>query len=305
MLQILVCSDVHTYTNNIRLAIEKLDRVDAVLLAGDQEAELDEILAACGDIPCYAVSGNNDYYLNTDYPEELLIDISNNISISVDPLNSSSNNISRSAESLHSTPNNISSSGESLNSTPEKTTCPEQFPIDNSEKAKITFSGPRIVKVTETGYNTVPEKDTATVSDPHSPLSALSSFFFKLFNPSQQKNGQQPLPGGLAFPVNTVKRPADISHRILMTHGKEYNVPDITLLTRRARILDADIVIFGHTHKFWYTTAHGGKIRLINPGCLVGDPKASVRVFGNYEICSFAVLRIGDNGEIHVEHLYL
>lgn len=277
MLQILVCSDVHTYTNNIRLAIEKLDRVDAVLLAGDQEAELDEILAACGDIPCYAVSGNNDYYLNTDYPEELLIDISNNISSSVDP----------------------------LNSTPENTTCPEQFPIDNSEKAKITFSGPRIVKVTETGYNTVPEKDTATVSDPHSPLSALSSFFFKLFNPSQQKNGRQPLPGGLAFPVNTVKRPADISHRILMTHGKEYNVPDITLLTRRARILDADIVIFGHTHKFWYTTAHGGKIRLINPGCLVGDPRASVRVFGNYEICSFAVLRIGDNGEIHVEHLYL
>lgn len=305
MLQILVCSDVHTYTNNIRLAIEKPDRVDAVLLAGDQEAELDEILAACGDIPCYAVSGNNDYYLNTDYPEELLIDISNNISSPGEALNSTSNNISRSAESLHSTPNNISSSGESLNSTPEKTTCPEQFPIDNSEKAKITFSGPRIVKVTETGYNTVPEKDTATVSDPHSPLSALSSFFFKLFNPSQQKNGRQPLPGGLAFPVNTVKRPADISHRILMTHGKEYNVPDITLLTRRARILDADIVIFGHTHKFWYTTAHGGKIRLINPGCLVGDPKASERVFGNYEICSFAVLRIGDNGEIHVEHLYL
>ena len=291
MLQILVCSDVHTYTNNIRLAIEKPDRVDAVLLAGDQEAELDEILAACGDIPCYAVSGNNDYYLNTDYPEELLIDISNNIN--------------RSGEALNSTSNNISSPGEALNSTPENTTCPEQFPIDNSEKAKITFSGPRIVKVTETGYNTVPEKDTATVSDPHSPLSALSSFFFKLFNPSQQKNSRQPLPGGLAFPVNTVKRPADISHRILMTHGEEYNVPDITLLTRRARILDADIVIFGHTHKFWYTTAHGGKIRLINPGCLVGDPRASVRVFANYEICSFAVLRIGDNGEIHVEHLYL
>ena len=212
MLQILVCSDVHTYTNNIRLAIEKLDRVDAVLLAGDQEAELDEILAACGDIPCYAVSGNNDYYLNTDYPEELLIDISNNISSP--------------GEALNSTPNNISSSVDPLNSTPENTTCPEQFPIDNSEKAKITFSGPRIVKVTETGYNTVPEKDTATVSDPHSPLSALSSFFFKLFNPSQQKNGRQPLPGGLAFPVNTVKRPADISHRILMTHGKEYNVAE-------------------------------------------------------------------------------
>ena len=79
----------------------------------------------------------------------------------------------------------------------------------------------------------------------------------------------------------------------------------ISLLAMRAGIWDADLVIFGHTHQFWDTTFQRGKIRLINPGCLVGDPKASIRAYGNYEICSFSLLRIGDRGEIDVEHLYL
>lgn len=39
MLQFLVCADTHTYTDNIRLAAEHLDRVDAILIAGDLEAE--------------------------------------------------------------------------------------------------------------------------------------------------------------------------------------------------------------------------------------------------------------------------
>ena len=75
MLQLLVCSDVHTYVDNIRLAVHKMDRVDAILIAGDQEAEESRVLEACGDIPCYLVRGNNDYYLDTEYPQELLIDI--------------------------------------------------------------------------------------------------------------------------------------------------------------------------------------------------------------------------------------
>lgn len=249
MLQILVCSDVHTYTDNIRLAIQKIDRVDAILLAGDQEAELDQVLAACGDIPCYAVSGNNDYYLNTDYPEELLIDI--------------------------------------------------------SENTQTSLRGPSIVKVTKFGYDSLPEQDAETAPVSDRPLPALSSLFSRLFKPSMSKKREPSLPRGLAFPVNTLKRPADISHRIFMTHGKEYKVPDITLLTRRAMILNADIVIFGHTHKFWDTTAHRGKIRLINPGCLIGDPNDTVRTYANYEICSFAVLRIGWQGELDVQHLYL
>jgi predicted phosphodiesterase len=90
-----------------------------------------------------------------------------------------------------------------------------------------------------------------------------------------------------------------------MTHGKEYNVPDITLLARRAGMWDADIVIFGHTHKFWDTQTARGKVRLINPGCLLGNPDDHVRSYAGYEICSFAVLRIGFQGEIDVRHLYL
>ena len=39
-------------------------------------------------------------------------------------------------------------------------------------------------------------------------------------------------------------------HRILMTHGKEYEVPDLSLLAARAALWDADIIIFGHTHKY-------------------------------------------------------
>ena len=76
MLQLLLCSDVHTFTDNIRLAIKKAGQVDAVLISGDVEAEKDDLLKAAGSIPLYVVCGNCDYYLNSDYPEELLIDIS-------------------------------------------------------------------------------------------------------------------------------------------------------------------------------------------------------------------------------------
>ena len=76
MLQLLVCSDVHTYADNIGLAIDRLDRVDAVLIAGDLETEIDRIREYTGSLPLYAVCGNNDYFLDTDYPQELLIDIS-------------------------------------------------------------------------------------------------------------------------------------------------------------------------------------------------------------------------------------
>ena len=75
MLQLLICSDLHTFIQNIPPAMDRLDRVDAILIAGDLEAEMDDLLSITDGIPVYAVTGNNDYYLNTDYPEELLIDI--------------------------------------------------------------------------------------------------------------------------------------------------------------------------------------------------------------------------------------
>ena len=48
MLQLLVCSDIHTYADNLRLAIAKMEHVDAILIAGDLEAEKDTVLAAAG-----------------------------------------------------------------------------------------------------------------------------------------------------------------------------------------------------------------------------------------------------------------
>ena len=96
-------------------------------------------------------------------------------------------------------------------------------------------------------------------------------------------------------------------HRILMTHGKEYNVPETGLLLRRADQWDADIVIFGHTHKFTDIPCRKGrkKVYFIKPGCLFGDPKNPSSVLASSEICSFAVLQIGPEGEINVQKLTL
>lgn len=235
MLQLLVLSDVHTYTENIRLALRKLDRTDAILIAGDLEAEKEDVLEKTGSIPCYLICGNNDYYINTEYPEELLIDIA------------------------------------------------EFSPQGNAPGTPETlYRYPRIEKVTEMQYSTQPSR-----------VVSMPSFFKKITPPS------------LAGKLAGEKRNANISHRILMTHGKEYNVPDTKGLSRRADMWDADIVIFGHTHKFADITERNGKRRLINPGCLIGDPNATIRTWGNYETCSFAVLRIGLHGEIDVQHLYL
>lgn len=61
--------------------------------------------------------------------------------------------------------------------------------------------------------------------------------------------------------------------RVLLTHGHRYRVKqDFRLLFSRARELNADVVVFGHTHRaeaFWL-----GKVLFFNPGSLhapVGD----------------------------------
>ena len=265
MLQFLVCSDNHSYAETIRLAIQKTDQVDAILIAGDLEVEEDKVRDIVGSIPCYMVCGNNDYYLNTDYPQELLIDVCENTGdapVSSDASNSSNSSIA-----------------------------------SNSSNASNESNGLSIGNVTALTYDTVPDTDSVQA---FSRAGFLSSILSRLFPPKTDE-----LPVGLSFPQHTFKRPSNIRHRILMTHGKEYNVPDVSLLARRAGIWDADLVIFGHTHQFWDTTFHRGKIRLINPGCLVGDPKASIRAYGNYEICSYSLLRILDNGGIEAEHLFL
>ena len=243
MLQFLVCSDVHTYSDNIRLALQKLDRTDAILIAGDLEAELSAIRDAAGSVPCYAVCGNNDYYLNSDYPEELLIDIAGHSPLSGDHLNPADDTLQRTARL-------------------------ERFP--------------RIEKVTELKYSSLPAG-----------YNSVHPFIRKI------------APRSLMDKIAGDKRGPAISHRILMTHGKEYNVPATDLLSRRADMWDADIVIFGHTHTFAEIREKNGKRLFLNPGCLVGDPKSKIRKWGIYEICSFSVLKIGLDGEISFQHLYL
>ena len=263
MLQFLVCSDVHTYSDNIRLALRKLDRTDAILIAGDLESEQSAIQDAAGSVPCYAVCGNNDYYLNSDYPEELLIDIADHAPSPADQTAGHS----LSPEDGCSMPSADQTAGLSL------------YPGHETDASQRY---PRIEKVTALQYSTFP-----------SGYNSVPSILKKITPPS--------LLGKLAGD----KRNPNISHRILMTHGKEYNVPNTDLLSHRADMWDADIVIFGHTHKFADIRERNGKRLFLNPGCLVGDPKATVRNWGLYEICSFSVLRIGFGGEISFQHLYL
>ena len=250
MLQLLLCSDVHTFTDNIRLAVEKAGHVDAVLISGDVEAERDDLQKAAGSVPLYIVCGNCDYYLNTDYPEELLIDIS--------------------AEQ---------SGGPVI----DKNT--ELHYSDQPEPA-LTDSDP--------ADSALPESAFAGTVSPFLSFIKKSLSSLSTLNLSTSKNVKE-------------KRPDHILHRILMTHGKEYNVPETGLLLKRADLWDADIVIFGHTHRFTEITCKKGrkKIHFINPGCLVGNPKDSSVVLASCEICCFAVLQIGPEGEVNVQRLTL
>lgn len=310
MLQFLVCSDVHTYSDNIRLALQKLDRTDAILIAGDLEAEQSEILDAAGSIPCYAVCGNNDYYLNSDYPEELLIDIADH-AMSSEHLTSGPSLSSEDHSPSPSLPPEHLTSSPSLSpgdhstglfaSSEDQTAGYSLSSEDHTDEHSLSSADqpaglslspydetgtsqryPRIEKVTVLQYSSLP-----------SGYNSVPSIFKKIAPPS--------LLGKFAGD----KRKPNISHRILMTHGKEYNVPNTDLLSHRADMWDADIVIFGHTHKFADIREKNGKRLFLNPGCLVGDPKATVRNWGLYEICSFSVLKIGFDGEISFQHLYL
>ena len=277
MLQFLVCSDVHTYSDNIRLALQKLDRTDAILIAGDLEAEQSAIQDAVGSVPCYAVCGNNDYYLNSDYPEELLIDIADHALSPSDQTAAHSLSPADQA-AAHSLSPADQTAAHSLS--PADQTAGLSLSPEHETSASQRY--PRIEKVTALQYSTFP-----------SGYNSVPSIFKKI------------TPSSLLGKIAGDKRLPHISHRILMTHGKEYNVPNTDLLSNRADMWDADIVIFGHTHKFADIRERNGKRLFLNPGCLVGDPKATVRNWGLYEICSFSVLRIGFDGEISFQHLYL
>ena len=260
MLQILVFSDVHTFTDNIRLAIDRIDRVDAILIAGDLEAEENLLKAAAGDIPCYAVCGNCDYYLTTDYPEELLIDIADH-------------------------------PGKSSGSTAAPTGSSEPSDaIPGDGQPQITKIIPEVRR-----YPAIGKVTALHCQDLPGKISSLPPLVRK-YAPKAALRG-----------LTEQKKPSHISHRILMTHGNEYGVPDLDRLARRAALYDADIVIFGHTHRSFYTEERHGStlLRFLNPGCLAGNPNDTVRSYGSFDICTYSLLRFGLEGEVSVQQLHL
>lgn len=58
-----------------------------------------------------------------------------------------------------------------------------------------------------------------------------------------------------------------LNHNILITHGNEYGVRySVESIKRHAYELGADIVCFGHTHRFYFEKEDG--IYFLNPGSL-------------------------------------
>ena len=73
MRRYLVCSDIHGFLENFIEALEREQDVDAIFVAGDIEMKTHELRQAAGDLPCYIVRGNCDYYLSRELPDELVI----------------------------------------------------------------------------------------------------------------------------------------------------------------------------------------------------------------------------------------
>ena len=74
----------------------------------------------------------------------------------------------------------------------------------------------------------------------------------------------------------------DGNHTIFLTHGHRYGAKySLDGLIDKAKEIGADIVCFGHTHKFIDTEKDG--IRLINAGSI-----------GSGKPCSFALMKVSD-----------
>jgi uncharacterized protein len=104
----------------------------------------------------------------------------------------------------------------------------------------------------------------------------------------------------LKLPAHIVAGNCDVTHRakqeelitflnqdILLVHGHQYGVKrDLNRLYYRARELDVDAVVFGHTHSPYCENAGG--LWMVNPGSPV-RPRS--QGYG-----SFAIINIDDNG---------
>ena len=82
-------------------------------------------------------------------------------------------------------------------------------------------------------------------------------------------------------------------HRIFMAHGHMHGVyMNLDMLEKDAGKNDCDIVVFGHTHRYFMSERNG--ILFLNPGALKGMARYSVRTYmileftddGNYRVIS-------------------
>lgn len=84
------------------------------------------------------------------------------------------------------------------------------------------------------------------------------------------------------------------SKRFLVTHGHAYLMYGVDALVGYAKQNNADVVVFGHTHKPYDKIFNG--VRLINPGS-ISRPR-------QYEYDgkpTYAILEIDDSGNVSVE----
>jgi len=78
-----------------------------------------------------------------------------------------------------------------------------------------------------------------------------------------------------------------LNHDVLLVHGHQYGVKwDLNRLYYRAREVDADAVVFGHTHIPYCENAGG--LWMVNPGSPV---RPRLQGYG-----SFAIIDIDENG---------
>ena len=96
----------------------------------------------------------------------------------------------------------------------------------------------------------------------------------------------------LAYHEGAAVRGGDVAHRIMMTHGHTYRAPRLVRLRQRAATLGADVVIYGHSHR-WQVDAGGPADALVvNSGTLMPKPGSGR--------CTFMTMEI-DGSDVRVE----
>ena len=96
----------------------------------------------------------------------------------------------------------------------------------------------------------------------------------------------------LGYHQGAPARGGDVTHRIMVTHGHTYRAPRLVRLRQRAAALDADVVVYGHSHR-WQVDAGGPADALVvNSGTLMPKPGSGR--------CTFMTMVI-DGKDVRVE----